>query len=459
MNKKDLIQGNIFHNLIKFSLPLLLGNVFQVAYNTADSIWVGKYIGTDALGAVTVSFPIIFILISLILGITMATTVLVSQYAGANNKEMVNKTINNSFLLLGIGAVIVTIIGIIYSEKLLILLGTDDAILKHATDYLNIFFFGLIFMFGYNLISSILRGLGDSFTPLIFLVISSVLNIILDPLFILGVGPLPEMGISGAAIATLISQAVSFFLSLIYLKKYNKMIRIRWKEFKFDREITKKTLHIGLPTGVQQTVVSLGILAMTYIINLFSNETVAAFGAASRIDQFATMPAMSIGIAASAFTGQCIGAGKVEKVKEIYKYASIMTLVLTGLMSLFIVSFPGLLLTMFTDDQEVIKIGSNYLRIVGFSYLPFALMFITNGILRGAGDTIPTLFFSIFSLAIIRVPLAYYLSTVQKLGSNGIWIAIAISFTFSLVLSQTYYYTGIWKKKKMVQQFTLQTEG
>lgn len=455
MNKQhnnDLTSGSVLKHLIAFSVPLLLGNLLQALYNTVDSIWVGRFIGAQALGAVSVSFPIIMILVSLVMGITMATTVLVSQYAGAKNQQMIVKTINNSLLLLGGGAIIVTLVGLIFSEKILILMNTPEDILSYATDYLNIFFLGLIFMFGYNVVSSILRGLGDSKTPLKFLVISTVTNLILDPIFILGVGPFPQMGIQGAALATMLSQSLSFFLALRHLNKENHVIRFKFKDLKYDAELTAKIFKIGLPSGVQQVVVSLGMLVMTGIINTFGSETVAAFGAASRLDQFAIMPAMSLGLAVSTLAGQNIGAGKNDRLKEVYKWGCITTVLITGIATAFIMIFPTFVLKLFTTDLQVLETGSRYLRIVGISYIPFALSFVINGMLRGAGDTISTMIFSIASLWLIRVPLAKFLSSFDSLGSNGIWIAMAVSSILSLVMSQVYYSTGRWKNTILISK-------
>lgn len=452
MNKQtqDLTSGSVLKHLIAFSVPLLMGNILQALYNTVDSIWVGRFIGAQALGAVSVSFPLIMILISLVIGLTVATTVLVSQYAGANDREMIEKTINNSFLILGSGAVIVTIIGLVFSEKILIMMNTPADILGYATDYLEVFFLGLVFMFGYNILSSILRGLGDSKTPLKFLFIATVTNLILDPLFILGIGPIPKMGIQGAALATAISQALSFFLALYHLNKTNHIISFRLSALKYDRELTSKLVKIGLPSGIEQIAVSMGMVVIASLINKFGWETTAAFGAASRIDQFIFFPAMSLGLAVSTLAGQSIGAGKYERLKEIYKWGSIATITITGITTAFVLISPTFILKMFTTDAQVLRIGSQYLRILGLSYVPFAMSFVVNGMLRGAGVTLPSMFFSIASLWIIRVPLGNYLSSIDSLGSSGIWIAMAISSVLSLAMSQAYYSSGVWKKKSIM---------
>lgn len=446
----DLTQGSMLKHVIAFSLPMLIGNLLQALYNTVDSIWVGNFLGPAALGAVSVSFPIIFVLISLIFGITMATTVLVAQYMGAKQIDMVKKTINNTFLILSISAIVVSIAGIVFNRSILRLINTPDDILNMASSYLNIFLVGLIFMFGYNTISAILRGLGDSKTPLIFLAVATVINIILDPLLILGIGPFPRMGIAGAALATTIAQGVSFITAVIYLNRKDHLLTFNLKYFRFDKELTMKTVKIGIPAGIQMSVVSVGMLVVSAIINAFGTQIVASFGMASRLDQFSMMPSQSIAMATSAIAGQNIGAGKEENVKETVKWSTILAVSIAAVITLVAQFTPKTLLGLFTSDRALLELGARNLRILSLGYIPSAIMFITNGLLRGAGDTLPTMIFSITSLWVIRVPLAKVLSGISSLGADGIWIAIVTSAVISMLLSRIYYATGKWKEKNII---------
>lgn len=451
MKVKDLTQGSMLRQIIAFSLPMLLGNLLQALYNTVDSIWVGNFLGKEALGAVSVSFPIIFVLISMVVGITTAATVLVAQYMGAKQVAMVKKTINNTFLLISVSGIVVSIIGIFLSKDILRLINTPEEIMSMASSYLNIYLAGLVFMFGYNTTSAILRGLGDSKTPLIFLAIATVLNIILDPFLILGIGPFPRMEVAGAALATTISISVSFFTSIWYLNKKGHLLSIDFKEFKFDKELTLKTINIGLPAGLQMSAVSVGILVVNSVINAFGVDTVASFGMASKLEQFTMMPSQSIAMATSAIAGQNIGAGKKENVKETVKWSTILAIIISVAITLIAQLNPRLLLGLFTDDQKLLTLGENNLRILSLSYIPYSMMFITNGMLRGAGDTLPTLIFSLTSLWLVRVPLAKYLSSLPQLGADGIWIAIVVSVTIGMLLSRIYYSTGLWKRKQIIE--------
>jgi len=448
----DFTQGNIMKHLIKFSIPLFLGNILQTFYNTVDSIWVGKFLGPSALAAVSVSFPIIFLLISLVMGITMATTVLVGQYKGAQNYFMIRKTVNTSMFLLTISALVISVAGILLNKLILKLMNTPVELMEIASGYLNIILAGLIFTFAYNAVSAILRGLGDSKTPLVFLFYTTVINIILDPVFIFGIGPIPKMGVNGAALATVISQAISFFLAANYLNKNNHLFSINIRDFHYDKDITVKILKIGLPSGIQQTVVSIGMTAMMAIINTFGSLVVAAWGAASKIDSFAFLPSMSVGLATSSISAQNIGAGKYERVEELLKWASLLSLLISGTITLMIFTMPKLLLSMFTNDINVLMAGAGILKILGVSYIPFGFMWVTNGIIRGAGATFIPMVISIISLWLIRIPLAYYLSFHTALKSNGIWVAISVSAILSTLLSYAYYLSGKWKKRVIEEE-------
>lgn len=447
----DLTKGSMLRHVISFSIPMLLGNMLQALYNTVDSIWVGRFLGPEALGAVSVSFPIIFVLVSLIIGITMGATVLVAQYMGAKQTDMVKRTINNTFVLLTVSAIAVTVLGIVFNKDILRLINTPGEIMAMAASYLNIFLMGLVFMFGYNAVSAILRGLGDSKTPLKFLAISTAINIILDPLLILGIGPFPRMEIAGAALATTIAQGISFFIAIVYLNKRDHLLSVNLRNFVFDREITIKTVKIGIPSGVQMSVVSVGMLVVSSLINSFGTDIVATFGMTSRLDQFAIMPSQSISMATSAIAGQNIGANKEGNVRETVKWATILAVGISIVLTLIAQLAPRTILGLFTSDNAVLERAEYALRIMSLSYIFSAIMFVTNGFLRGAGDTMATMVLSITSLWLIRLPLARILSGIDRFGANGIWIAIVISTVISMMMSRVYYASGRWKSKKIAR--------
>ena len=448
---KDLTQGNMMKNMLVFSLPMLFGNVLQNLYNWVDSIIVGNFVGYHALAAVNIAFPIMFILISVVLGLTMATSILISQYAGANNEEMIKKTIGTTTIFLGASAVVVSIVGIVFSKQFLLLVNTPAEIMKDTQSYLIIIMAGMIFTFGYNMTSAVLRGLGDSVTPTKFLMISTVLNAILDIVFIMGIGPILSMGVAGAALATGIAQGTSYILSILYLSKKGHLISFRLSELKFDKQIMMKILSLGVPSAVQQFIVSSGLLALSGIINSFGSDVIAGFGAGSKIDSFAMLPAMTLSLAASTVTGQCIGAGHKERVKEVFKNGAILSIVISSATILFVYTLGRPSLYMFTQEVRVIEIGIQYLKIVSLAYIFLGLNFLFSGILRGAGEVWVNTIITILIFYGIRVPLAAYLSSKTSFGSSGIWIAIAISFTIGCMLNGGYYATGRWKRKEIIR--------
>jgi putative MATE family efflux protein len=444
---KDLSLGNETKLIFKFAIPMLVGNVFQQLYNVVDSVIVGKFIGKGALAAVGTSFPIIFMLVSFIIGITMGFTVVVSQYFGAKDMDKVKKSINTLYIFLFFASLLISVAGILLSGTIFRVIGLSEEVIPQAKLFLNIYLAGLIFLFGFNGTSGILRGLGDSKTPLYFLIISVIVNIILDIIFIAGF----HWGVGSAAFATIIAEAGAFVTQILYLNRYHKVVKFSFSDLKFDYEIFLKSIRIGLPTGFQQTFVALGMLALYGIVNKFGLDTNAAFSVAGRIDSFAGMPAMSFAVALSTFVGQNLGANKPERVKRGFHATLIMTTIITMMTSLAVVFFGGFLMKMFTDDIQVIEIGKKYLVIVGAFYVLFSSMFIVGGVMRGAGDTLIPMFITLFALWVIRIPLAYLLSQQNWLGVYGIWWSIPFGWATGLMLSYLYYLSGRWKKKAVVK--------
>ncbi len=449
---RDFTEGNIPRHLMVFALPMLLGNLLQALYNTVDSIWVGRFLGPDALAAVSVGFPIIFALVALIMGVTMATTVLVSQYFGAHQPDQVVRTVNNSLLLLAVLGAAVSAAGIVLRRPLLALINTPPEIIDAATAYLGIFMSGLVPMFLYNAAGAVLRGLGDSRTPLKFLAYATGLNIVLDPVLIFGLGPFPAMGVRGAALATVIAVTVSAVSSLRYLYVTSGIVSYRPGTFRLDWDLTRLTFRIGLPAGFQQVLISLSALVVSSFVNRFGATVVAGFGAAARLDQFAFMPSMSVGLAVSALVGQNLAAGRIDRVHETVKWAVLLSGGITLMVSLLAFFRPDLFILLFTRDQAVLLEGGRCLRHLAFAYVPLALMFAMAGVLRGAGDTIPPMFITLVSLWVVRVPLASYLSSLPAFGVAGVWTAIAVSPYVGLTLYFLYYQSGRWQAKVVARR-------
>ncbi|MCX6247986.1 MAG: MATE family efflux transporter [Bacteroidetes bacterium] len=444
---KDLTTGNEGKLILKFAIPMLLGNVFQQLYNVVDSIVVGKFVGKDALAAVGTSGPVIFLLISFMIGITMGFTIVISQYFGAKEMDKVKKAINTMYIFLFFISLLMSVAGILLSGAIFKLINLDPSIIPQAQLFLNIFFAGLVFLFGYNGTSAILRGLGDSKTPLYFLMGSVAMNIGLDLIFV----PVLHWGIAGVAWATVISEALVFIVQILYLNKFHKVVKFSLKDLKFDYPIFVKSIRIGLPTGFQQTFVAVGMVALYWVVNRFGIDANAAYSVAGRIDNFAAMPAMSFAIALSTFVGQNMGANKPERVKTGLRATFFMTSMVTLTISAIILFFARGLMRLFTDDAVVIELGRGYLVVIGIFYILFSTMFVLNGVLRGAGDTVIPMFISLFSLWIVRIPVAIWLSNIPSIGVHGIWWSIPIGWFSGLVVYYFYYRSGRWKKKGVVK--------
>ena len=442
---KDLTTGNTGKQIFKFALPMLLGNIFQQLYNVVDTIVVGKGLGENALAAVGANFPYIFVLISFVVGIAMGATVVISQFYGAKQIDNVKKAIDTLYIFMFFAAIFLTLFGRWFSDYIFKLIDLPDDISVEAVNYFNVYALGFIFFFGFQGTSAVLRGLGDSKTPFYFLIFSTLTNILLDVWFVFGMG----MGIKSVAAATVIAQGLAFIAIVFYLNKYHSFLDFNPFKMKFDKNIFLKSMKIGLPAGFQQTFVSIGFLALYRIVNSFGTATIAAYAVAMRIDAFAALPAMNFSAALSTFTGQNIGACKMERVKEGLKVTLKMTLIVALTVTTLELLFAEPLLKLFTNEQQVIAIGKQYIYVVAPFYFIFTAMFVLMGLLRGAGDTLFTMFMSLIALWIIRIPVSYWLSL--KIGSVGIWWGIPIAWTVGSIIAFSYYFKGRWKKKALVK--------
>lgn len=442
---RDLTDGRPGKLILQFATPMLIGNVFQQLYNVTDSIIVGRFLGKEALAAVGASFPLIFMLISFVIGIASGSTIIIAQYFGAKDLAKVRRSVDTMYIYLFFASLLITVLGIAFSGAVFRLIRLPEEIIPQASLYMNVYLTGTLFFFGFNGTSAVLRGLGDSKTPLYFLVISTITNIVFDLLFVV----VFKWGIAGAAWATVLSQAGAFLTLVLYLNRKHELMNLSWRKLEWDKSIFIQSIRIGVPTGFQQTFVSLGMLALLRIVNDYGTDTVAAYSVAGRIDGLASLPAMNFGQALSTYTGQNIGANKIKRVKEGLIATLNMSVITAVVTSLLVMVFRYPLMALFTNDANVIAIGGRYLLIVGGFYIMFSSMFVIGGVMRGAGDTLIPMFITLFSLWIIRIPFAWILS--HKIGVDGIWWAIPIAWFFGMSFSYVYYRTGKWKLKTVVK--------
>ena len=443
---KNLTEGSPGKLIFKFVLPMLIGNVFQQGSLLIDRMFVGHYVGKTALAATGAAMPVIFLLIALIIGITIGGTIVTSQYFGAQDKEQLKKTVDTMLIFLFFASLFISCIGIIFSEKIFLLMNLKPDVVPQATLFMRIYFSGMILMFGLQGVSGLLRGMGDSKTPLYFLMIASISTIILDIILIV----ILRVGIKGAAISEITGSGIAFFIAVWYLNKNHEIIKISFKHLIFDKDIFIKIVKIGLPMGLQQSFVGLGMAFLVGIVNRFGTSSVAAYSAASQIDSFAALPAMNFSMALATYVGQNIGANKLHRVKQGLFATWLMTSSVSVFFSIVAWFFGKDLMHIFTSDPEVIRIGANYLVIVCSFYILFSTMFTFAGVFRGAGDTLIPMFITLFSLWVIRIPVSYFVSF--KLGINGVWWGIPIAWFCGFMFSILYYLKGNWKNKSIVKK-------
>jgi putative MATE family efflux protein len=449
---KDLTEGSIPRHLLLFSIPMLAGNAMQIGYSLINTIWVGHLVGENAVGAIGVSLPVLYVLFGIAMGMSVATTIVISHYYGAKDYQGLERAAACAFSLCLIIASALTIAGVLSSDFILRLMATPPENFAMASTYLRIILAGFVLFYFGLLVNFMLRGIGDTLTPLAFMSVALGLNAVLDPFFIGGFGPFPHWGLNGAAYATLVSQAAAITVNVAYLNRKKHFIAFDPRKLALDKHLTLLLFKIGFPSMVQQSLVSIGSLFISAFVNAFGSAATNAFGAVGRVDMIAFMPAMSMSMAVSALTGQNLGARKTARVKEVFRWGIVMTSSITILISLVVVLFSRIILMMFGlgNDPKVMEIGVGYMRIVGASYLFFGIMFVSNGVINGAGHTMMTMIFTLLSQWLVRVPASWALSK-TGLGLYGIWIAVALSFVVTMTVSLLYYFSGRWKTPTVIK--------
>ena len=449
---QDMTQGKPLSCLIAFSVPLLIGNLAQQMYNTVDSIIVGQYVGDSALAAVGTSGPILNLLLLLFMGISTGAGILVSQYFGAHRQKELETTVGTCLTLTFIASLIIMVVGTVIVEPLMTLLGTPPDVHGMAVDYLTIISLGIIGTAYYNIGSGILRGLGDSVSPLLYLIVACVLNIFLDLLFVVKF----DMAAAGVALATVIAQAISAVLCVWKITHMTKILRVRKKDLVPDKHITMKTIRLGLPSGLTQAIFSMAAIVVQALTNSFGTSVIACAIVVMRVDGFAMMPNFTFGMAMTTFVGQNVGAGRLDRVKEGVKKGLTAGLAVAVILVAAILGFGEGLMRLFTTTEEVVLLGVHMMRILALGYIAMAVTQSLSGVMRGAGDTMTPMWVSLLTTIVIRVPLAYgiaFLTRSEALpnGSpDSIFISLLISWVMGAVLTSIFYRRGKWQSKSVV---------
>ena len=441
----DMTSGNPYKLIIFFSIPLLIGNIFQQLYNMVDSIVVGNVIGEKALAAVGTGFPVIFMLSSLFMGIGIGATIMISQFYGAKDFEKLKNTISTIYTALMVGAIPLTLVGIFISDPLLRLMQVpDDGTLEMARIYMMVVFVGIIGNLGFNINAGILQGLGDSRTSLFFLLIATIINIVLDILFTVFLG----FGVMGVALATIIAQICSWIFGITFINKHYSFIHIQPFRFHFHKKLFIQAMKLGIPSGLQQALFSIGIMVMQSLVNSYGSAFMAGFNGANKIDTFAFMPIQSFTTAITTYVGQNMGAARLDRVKKGTRAGVVLAVGCSIVIGGLLYPFSAFMMRMFSQNADVIAAGVSYLHCVLPFYSLLAISFIYSSALRGAGEMIVPLISSFVSLWLARVPVAYLIAGIW--GKDYIFLSYAVGWALGIAISYIYYRTGKWKKKSLV---------
>ena len=445
----DMTSGSPAKLILKFSGPMLIGNIFQQLYNMVDSMVVGKFVSKDALAAVGATGSSVFLIFGLTFGLSAGISIVISQYFGAGDLNKVKRSIATATYMLLVAAVIMGVVGYFASRPILELLGTPIEVIDQSESYMKISFLGILGIVSYNGIAAILRALGDSITPLKFLIIASILNVVLDLIFVV----VFHMGVPGVAIATIISQFVSGIGCIIYALFKVELFRIPIKEFKPDREIFSKCIRLGIPVALQNSFISISMMSLQFVINSFQATIMAAYTVVNRIEQLVMQPSMSLGAAVASFTGQNVGAGRIDRAKKGMK-TSIIIIVSFSIFMLPIMYFGGeYIMRLFTkkEDIEVVRYGVEGIRITSLFYSFLGLILVTRNFLSGAGDIKIPMIMGLIEV-VVRVAVSIYLSSL--IGFHGIFWATAMTWIITGIFGILRVLSGKWKNKSIISRNT-----
>lgn len=448
----DMTTGKPWEKILIFTAPMIIGNIAQQLYSTVDSVIVGRYIGDNAIAAVGASGPILNLLLVLFMGISVGAGVMVSQYFGAKDREELSRTIGNCISLNIIASIIIMILGSILARPLLILLDTPESILDWSTSYLIILCMGIAGTSFYNIFCGILRGLGDSISALVYLLVATVLNIVLDLLFVAGF----DMGVAGVAWATIIAQAASALLCVFKLRTMSDIFDFKVRYMKISPVHTGHIIRLGIPSGLTQAIFSMAMIVVQSLTNSFGETIIAASVIIMRVDGFAMMPNFSFGNAMTTYAGQNVGARKFDRLSKGSKQGTFLAVTCSTLITIIILIFSKFLMGIFTETTELVNLSYKMMCILAVGYIAVAVTQSLSGIMRGAGDTTTPMWISLFTTIVLRIPVAYGIAYLTRTAENPngsyycLYISLLVSWVMGALITTFFYLRGNWKKKALI---------
>ena len=447
----DMTTGDPWKRIVVFTIPMLIGNIAQQLYSTVDSIVVGKYVGDNALAAVGSAGPILNLLLVLFMGISMGGSIMVSQYFGAKEREGLSNTIGNCLTLTALSSLIIMALSLVVTRPLLELLNTPASIIDWCHSYLLILFLGNLGSAFYNILSGILRGLGDAFSALIYLLVATVLNIVLDIVFVAYF----DMGVSGVALATIMAQAISAVLCFMRLKKMTDVFDLKPCYLKPVKSFAGGIIRLGLPSGITQAIFSMAMIIVQSLTNSFGEMFIAANVIIMRVDGFAMLPNFSFGTAMTTYAGQNVGAKRMDRVIKGAKQGTLIAVMTSATLTGLILIFGKGLMGIFTETAELVDLARRMMGIIAAGYIAMAVTQSLSGVMRGAGDTMTPMWISLITTVVIRVPVAYgiaYLTRTPELPTGRcecIYISLLCSWLMGAMITTFFYLRGKWKQKAL----------
>lgn len=446
--QRNLSEGNVAKQLIFFAVPFILSNLIQSLYNVADMIIVGQFSGTVSMSGVNIGGQITFIITNLVIGLAAGATVLIAQYLGAGQQKELEETIGTLFTVLILAAVLFSALMIVLRVPILRLIQTPAESFDEANRYLTITMAGTIFIFGYNALSAVMRGMGDSKRPLYFVGVACAVNVGLDLLMVKQWG----MGASGAALATVISQAASMILCILYLKVNDFVFSFRLSAFGFHKERLKMLLKIGIPTSVQSFASSLSFLFLTTMVNGLGVTASAAVGAVGKFNGFAILPAVAISNSVAAMSAQNIGAGKLDRAKKTFFIGLALSFSFSTIIFTLSRIFPEEILSIFADDADLVAAGKVYLTYFGLDYLVVPFFFNLNGLFNGSGHTTFSLINGSMAAILVRIPACYFFGAICGFGLGGYGLGAPCASLAASLVGFGYFFSGQWTKSTIIRQ-------
>ena len=454
----SLLEGPIVPSLLKLAIPIVLANTFQSAYSLTDAFWVGR-LGGAAVAAVSISFPVVFVMIALGMGFGIAGSTLVAQYMGAGNQKMVNHVAAQTLVMVAITSVLLGAVGYAIAPGLLRLMGVAPDVYAGALQFMRISFVGLVTVFGFAMFQAVMRGVGEVTLPLYIVVGTVFLNFAFDPLFIFGWGPIPPEGVGGAAMATLGTQTLAAIIGLGALLSGRFGIHLTWSDFTPDWTFVQRAFALGFPASIEQSARGLGMTVMTFLIATFGTVAIAAYGVGSNIYMFVLIPAMGLSMATATLVGQNIGAGKVERATRIAHLGIAIAFVTLTIIGVLIFLFAAQIIAFFVPgDTAVITEGARFLRIfaLSFGFMGVQLAFI--GVFRAAGQTTTTMIIALVSQWVLQFPLAYIIGKHTRYGLDGLWWAFPVAMVITTVGAGLWFLRGDWKRGRLTEEQTTREE-